>query len=354
MRARALALSAVASVALLAVASCSSGSTSASQASSTASSAASSTGSTASSGAAPTTATTPEEPADTAVASPVDPSEMPTATGGFGDKPTITVPSTPAPDSLQRVILSEGDGTASKAGDTVAVNYLGQVWGGDVFDNSYDRGAPFVAQIGGPQRQVVAGWDVGLQGVKSGSRVLLSFPARDGYGSQGSGDTIPGGASLIFVVDVISVYPPDAAAQTDAAPQEVPAGWPAVSGELGALPTLTIPASLPEPAQAGATLIAKGTGDPAAAGQVLAQYYATSWDGQQTEQSWPDPTGADPRAGTGAQALPLNSSSAFAALIGLPIGSRVLLRTPADSNSGVPAVAWVIDLIEQISVTPGS
>jgi peptidylprolyl isomerase len=305
-----------------------------------------------SSSAAATTTAAPEDPADTEVASPVDPSEMPTATGDFGEKPTIAVPSTPAPDSLQRVILSPGDGVESKAGDVVIVNYLGQVWGGDVFDNSYDRGAPFSTQIGGAQRQVVAGWDVGLQGVKAGSRVLLSFPARDGYGAAGSGDKIPGGASLIFVVDLLSVYSTDKGGQADAVPQDIPSGWPTVGGELGALPTLTIPGTLPEPAQAGATLVAKGTGEPAKEGQVLAQYYATSWDGTHTEQSWPDPTGADATAGTGPQSLPLNASSAFAPLLGMPIGSRVLLRTPANSGSGVPAVAWVVDLIAQTSATP--
>jgi peptidylprolyl isomerase len=347
MRARALALSAIAAAALLTMASCGTDANTQSQSSSTAS--------TSESSVADSTAQTspaPEDPADTAVASPVDASEMPTATGAFGEKPTITVPNTPAPDNLQRVILSEGDGAATQAGDIVLVNYLGQVWGGDVFDNSYDRGAPFSAQIGGAQRQVVPGWDVGLQGVKAGSRVLLSFPARDGYGSEGSGDKIPGGASLIFVVDLISVYSADTGGQTDAAPQDIPTGWPTVGGSLGALPTLTVPATLPEPAEAGATLVAKGSGDPAVDGQVLAQYYATSWDGSHTEQSWPDPTGADPTAGTGPQALPLNSSSAFAPLLGMPIGSRVLLRTPANSTSGVPAVAWVVDLIAQTSVTP--
>lgn len=355
MRLRALAAAAVLVPALIVASAC--GSTPADQSSAESSAASSSPGAAQSDPAASGDATTsaaPEEPADTAVASPVGADEMPTASGKFGDKPTITVPKTPAPDSLQRVILSEGGGPETKATDTVVVNYLGQVWGGDVFDNSYDRGVPFAAQIGGAQRQVVAGWDVGLQGVKQGSRVLLSFPARDGYGAKGSGDTIPGGASLIFVVDVISVYSVDVAGQPDAAPQDIPAGWPTVGGELGKLPTVTVPKSLPEPAQGGATLVAKGTGEPAKAGEVLVQYVATSWDGTHTEQSWPDPTGADPTAGTGPQAFPLSSSSAFAALIGMPIGSRVLLRTPPDSNSGVPAVAWVLDLIAQKNVTTGS
>lgn len=354
MRLRAMTLSAAAVAALVVLASCGASSDSQSSTSAT-SSAADSTaqsadGSADASGA--TTSAAPEEPADTEIASPVDPADMPTATGGFGDKPTITVPDTAAPDSLQRIVLSEGDGDQVQAGDTVVVDYLGQVWGGDVFDNSYDRGSPFTTQIGGAQRQVVAGWDVGLQGVAAGSRVLLSFPARDGYGAAGSPPSIPGGASLIFVVDVHSVYSVDAAGEPDATPQEVPAGWPSVGGDLGGLPTIAVPTTLPEPAEAGATLVAKGSGEPAQDGDLLVQYLATAWDGSHTEQSWPDPTGKDPRAGTGPQSFPLNASSPFAALKGMPIGSRVLLRTPPNPDAGVPPVAWVIDLIAQKSVTP--
>ena len=75
----------------------------------------------------------PQVPADTAVAAAVPRDRMPTVTGSFGQKPTISVPSTPPPDTLQRVILSKGDGPTSKAGDWLVVNYLGQVWGGKVF-----------------------------------------------------------------------------------------------------------------------------------------------------------------------------------------------------------------------------
>lgn len=343
--------------ALVVLASCGSSSNTQSQDSgstsaSTSAGSAAPSGSAASSGDAAPSSTAPVVPADKAVAAPVGRGEMPEATGKFGDKPTITAPSTPPPDSLQRVILSEGSGPETKAGDTVVVNYLGQVWGGDVFDNSYDRGDPFTTQIGGAQRQVVAGWDVGLQGVKLGSRVLLSFPPRDGYGAVGSPPKIGGDDTLIFVVDVISAYGVDAAGQTDAAPQDVPSGWPTVGGELGALPTISVPAALPEPALAGATLVAKGTGEPAQPGEVLVQYVATAWDGSHNEQSWQDPTGKDPTAGAGPQSFPLSTSSPFAVLLGMPIGSRILLRTPPDPKTGVPAVAWVIDLIAQKNVTP--
>lgn len=293
----------------------------------------------------------PELPPDTEVAAPVARALMPEATGKFGEKPTITMPKTPAPDSLQRVVLSEGDGAVSKAGDTVVVNYLGQVWGGDVFDNSYDRGSPYTVQVGGAQRTVVVGWDVGLQGVKAGSRVLLSFPPQDGYGSAGNPPKIGGTDTLVFVVDIVDVYAVDAAGQADAAPQVVPDGWPAVGGELGTVPTLAAPTTIPEPAEPGVTLVAKGTGAPVQAGEVLVQYVAVAWDGSKTEQSWPDPTGKNPASGSGPQAFPVSKDSAFAGLIGMPIGSRVLMRTPVNKQAGMPALAWVIDIIAQKNVT---
>lgn len=359
MRLRAAALSLLVVPAVVAVAACGSGGNSPSSGASsdtTSPSASSEPSDSATSPASTSEATTPTAgpaiPADTAVASPVPRGEMPQATGGFGDKPTITMPSTPPPPNLQRVVLSKGAGPVSNAGDWLTVNYLGQVWGGKVFDNSYDRGTPFTVQVGGPQPQVVAGWDVGLQGVQQGSRVLLSFPPQDGYGAAGRAPDITGTDTLVFVVDVIKVYGANAGGDPAATPEQIPTGWPTVGGKLGALPTISVPKTLPDPTTAGMTIVAKGHGAPAQAGDVLVQYVAMSWDGTQTEQSWPDPTGKNHSAGAGPASFPLSTSSPFASLVGVPLGSRVLLRTPADSNSGVPAVAWVVDLIAQQNVTP--
>ncbi len=289
----------------------------------------------------------PAIPAETAVAPAVDRARMPTASGVFGDKPTIAVPSTPPPDTLQRVVLSDGDGPKAVAGDWLQVNYLGQVWGGKVFDNSYDKGSPFTIQVGAQQPMVVAGWDVGLRGVTQGSRVLLSFPPQDGYGAAGRAPDISGTDTLIFVVDVLKVLGSDAAGQSDAVVQTTAAGLPTVGGDLGREPSISVPTSLPAPTEATVTVLAKGTGSPAVAGNILVQYVATTWDGSQTEKSWPDPTGKDPYAGSGPQSFPLAEGSPLAGLIGVPIGSRVLLTTPADTTSQMPALAWVVDLILQ-------
>lgn len=127
---------------------------------------------------------------------------LPTASGSFGDKPTITFPGTPAPEGLQVSVLEAGDGAVVEAGDTIVVNYLGQVWDGSIFDTSYDRGQTISFPIG--MGMVIGGWDDGLVGKTVGSRVLLSIPPEHGYGERGVPQAgIKGGDTLVFVVDVV-------------------------------------------------------------------------------------------------------------------------------------------------------
>jgi peptidylprolyl isomerase len=106
-------------------------------------------------------------------------------------KPSLTTP-------VQRVVLKKGKGAVVKDTDTVTVNYLGAVYKAKKpFDESYSK-QPFTQSLA----NLVPGWKIGLSGVKVGSRVLLQIPPAYGYGAQGSGSTIPGNATLWFVIDV--------------------------------------------------------------------------------------------------------------------------------------------------------
>lgn len=127
---------------------------------------------------------------------------LPEATGGFGDKPVLTFPDVAAPAELEEKVLVQGTGDTVEAGNTIVVNYLGQLWGGGIFDNSYDRGAPIDFPIG--VGAVIGGWDQGLVGKQVGSRVLLSIPPHHGYGSRGVPQAgIGGDDTLVFVVDIL-------------------------------------------------------------------------------------------------------------------------------------------------------
>jgi peptidylprolyl isomerase len=116
--------------------------------------------------------------------------------------PSVTYPSTDLPDGLVAQDLITGSGPVVEDGQNVTVHYTGWVFDGDSFDSSWDRGAPstFVLTSGG----LIEGWVEGLVGKTVGSQVLLVIPPELGYGDEGSGETIPGGATLVFVVDILA------------------------------------------------------------------------------------------------------------------------------------------------------
>ncbi len=105
---------------------------------------------------------------------------------------------------LQYVELVEGTGAQPQAGQTVVVHYTGTLTDGSKFDSSRDRNQPFSFKIGAGQ--VIAGWDEGLSTMKIGGRRKLVIPAKLGYGDRGVGP-IPGGATLIFDVELLKVVP---------------------------------------------------------------------------------------------------------------------------------------------------
>ncbi|GAA2232105.1 FKBP-type peptidyl-prolyl cis-trans isomerase [Streptomyces amakusaensis] len=119
------------------------------------------------------------------------------------EKPEIDFPEGKPPADLEIKDLWEGDGAEAKAGDYVAVHYVGVAFStGEEFDASWNRGQTFKFQLGGGQ--VIAGWDRGVQGMKVGGRRRLTIPAHLGYGDRGAGAVIKPGETLIFVVDLIS------------------------------------------------------------------------------------------------------------------------------------------------------
>jgi peptidylprolyl isomerase len=124
--------------------------------------------------------------------------------GAAGKSPTITIPKTAAPKTLQVKTLIKGTGAVVKKGQFIVVQYTGEIWRTKgVFDSSYSRSVPAGFPIG--VGQVIPGWDTGLVGQTVGSRVLLVIPAADGYGSSGnSAAGINGTDTLVFVVDILA------------------------------------------------------------------------------------------------------------------------------------------------------
>ena len=99
--------------------------------------------------------------------------------------------------------LSLGSGAEAVAGRPVSVHYTGWLTDGTKFDSSLDRDDPFTFVLAG--RQVIAGWDEGVQGMKVGGSRKLTIPPQLGYGARGAGGVIPPNATLVFEVQLLEV-----------------------------------------------------------------------------------------------------------------------------------------------------
>jgi peptidylprolyl isomerase len=122
--------------------------------------------------------------------------------GPLSKEPSVAPPSGAAPTKLETKDLITGTGAEAKVGQTVTVNYVGELFhGAKIFDASWKRNEPFSFPLG--KGQVIQGWDQGIPGMKVGGRRELIIPAALAYGAKGSPPTIPANAPLVFVVDLL-------------------------------------------------------------------------------------------------------------------------------------------------------
>ncbi|OBZ91921.1 hypothetical protein A0J61_00006 [Choanephora cucurbitarum] len=113
-----------------------------------------------------------------------------------------------APTQLQvgikKRVPAEECKVRSNNGDELSMHYTGTLFDTGVkFDSSLDRNQPFVFTLG--QGQVIKGWDQGLLNMCIGEKRKLVIPPSYGYGDRGAGGVIPGGATLVFEVELLDI-----------------------------------------------------------------------------------------------------------------------------------------------------
>lgn len=101
------------------------------------------------------------------------------------------------PSGLVYRELRAGTGTSPTATDTVKVSYKGTFVDGKQFDSS--DGIKF------PLNRVIPCWTEGVQKMKVGGKAQLVCPSSIGYGPGGSPPDIPGGATLVFEIELLGI-----------------------------------------------------------------------------------------------------------------------------------------------------
>jgi FKBP-type peptidyl-prolyl cis-trans isomerase FkpA len=109
-----------------------------------------------------------------------------------------------------------GTGASPKPEDVVKVHYEGKFPSGKVFDSSIERKEPASFPLNG----VIPCWTEGVGMMKVGGKAQIVCPPELAYGEEGRPPQMPGGATLIFNVELLEIEKPQAAA---AAPAPAPA-----------------------------------------------------------------------------------------------------------------------------------
>ncbi len=95
-----------------------------------------------------------------------------------------------------------GNGVFPERFDNVEVHYRGWLADGTLFDSSHERGEPAVMHLD----SVIEGWSMGLSTMRAGGRRVMILPSSLGYGENGVPPVIPPDATLVFDVNLLSVF----------------------------------------------------------------------------------------------------------------------------------------------------
>jgi FKBP-type peptidyl-prolyl cis-trans isomerase len=270
-------------------------------------------------------------------------------TGAVGRQPTVTIPGSKPGGDLGVKTLHAGKGPKVAAGDLVAANYVGYRWNGSdhkLIASSFDSGRPAMFPYG----HLVPGLNRALAGQRPGGRVMAVIPPGQGYGANGyAAMQIGASDSLVFVLDVLAAYSNSAAARGTPVAQSGP-GLPRVT--TGPVPSMTIPSVRP-PAKLQVRTIVQGTGRPVEARRLVVYHdLGQIWRNGKTFESSRGRGHPDSVVVGAGQML----SGWDRAVVGKPVGSRVLVVVPPSQGYGKKGhaasgitrrdtLAFVIDII---------
>jgi peptidylprolyl isomerase len=254
--------------------------------------------------------------------------------GAFGAKPTVTIPKINPPASLRLQQLISGRGTVVAKGDLVVVDLAAYIWNGKATKkvSGLSTGKPQALSVG----STISGLDKSLEGSRVGSRLLITIPPKQGFGSKGNSQLgVSGKDTLVFVADVLGSF--RKTATVHGTPEAVNlTGLPTVGASSpGTAPPVRIPQTAPPTTLQSLSLI-QGTGPEVKKGRLLvAQYEGVNWrTGKVFDSSWQRGVPAGFQIGTGQVIKGWDTG-----LVGKRVGSRVLLVVPPADGYGTQGSA---------------
>lgn len=277
-------------------------------------------------------------------------------TGAEGKAPAVHIPAKNADTALVTKTLVRGHGEKLTAGDSYLANFDVFVWHGKTNKLLFSSFTSTPEVL--PVTMGLTGLQKALSGERVGSRVLAVLPPKYGYGPQGNSQIgVKPGDTLVWVVDLLHAFPPNASASG----QHVSVGGgklPTVSVGAGGAPQISVPKTAPPSKLVVKTLI-KGTGAAVQATQsIVVRYVGSIWSsGKVFNSNWPStsqPT-APPSVFTLGHLIPAWDTG----LVGVPVGSRVMLVAPpaegygkkGNPQAGIKGTDTLVFVVDILSTT---
>ena len=120
--------------------------------------------------------------------------------------PSLTPAKTPKrtlKGGIQLEDLKVGNGLEVTGKKMIGMYYEGKLKSNNKVFDSRLRGKPFKFRLGA--REVIKGWDIGIEGMKVGGKRRLTIPPAMAYGAKGAPPNIPANSHLIYEVECKTV-----------------------------------------------------------------------------------------------------------------------------------------------------
>lgn len=253
-------------------------------------------------------------------------------TGDFGAAPTVKFDAPLKVSKTASKVVTKGDGAAVADGQTFLVNLL--LENGTTakpIGSTYAQGVPTSFTL--DSSSLPADLVTALKGRTQGSRVAVAASAKDIYGASGNASlSLKATDSLVMVFDIMAVQPADVLSGPKGTASKLPAGLPKIVENGAKITTLDFSKAAKKPSKKLQVIpLITGTGAKTKAGTLLTLNYVGQVYGAKKPFNNRYTTGTPATFPIGINGL---IKAWDQALVGLPVGSRVMLVAPPNLAYG--------------------